>query len=227
MNNYILISHKLCPYVQRAAIVLAEKNIPFERIYIDLDNKPDWFLQISPLGKTPVLLVDQQPIFESAVIYEYLDETLGPRLHPENPLTRAQHRSWMEFGSAILGNIASFYNAENAINLAKSEADLKKKFEKLEDVLNDGPYFSGRNFTMVDAIFGPIFRYFELFDLNGHSIFINTPKINQWRRQLAQRPSVRNATSPQYLQHLEVFIDARNTELARLLKQKKVMLADT
>ncbi len=52
-----LISHKLCPYVQRAVIALKEKGVPFERIDIDLANKPDWFLKISPLGKVPVLLV--------------------------------------------------------------------------------------------------------------------------------------------------------------------------
>ena len=50
-----LISHKLCPYVQRAVIALSEKGIPFGRIDIDLASKPDWFLSISPLGKTPVL----------------------------------------------------------------------------------------------------------------------------------------------------------------------------
>ena len=70
-----LISHKLCPYVQRAVIALTEKGVPFERIDIDLANKPDWFLKISPLGKTPVLQVGEPPIFESAVILEYLEET--------------------------------------------------------------------------------------------------------------------------------------------------------
>jgi len=44
------ISHKLCPYVQRAVISLTEKGVSFERIDIDLDNKPDWFLKISPLA---------------------------------------------------------------------------------------------------------------------------------------------------------------------------------
>ena len=77
-TRLVLISHLLCPYVQRAVIVLEEKNIPYERIDIDLANKPDWFLKVSPLGKTPVLLVGDQPIFESAVICEYLDE-ITPR----------------------------------------------------------------------------------------------------------------------------------------------------
>ena len=77
-----LISHKLCPYVQRAVIALTEKGVAFERIDIDLANKPDWFLKISPLGKTPVLQVGDIAIFESAVILEYLEETQPRPLHP-------------------------------------------------------------------------------------------------------------------------------------------------
>ena len=70
-----LISHKLCPYVQRAVIALTEKGVAFERIDIDLANKPEWFKAVSPLGKTPVLLVGDTAIFESAVILEYLEDT--------------------------------------------------------------------------------------------------------------------------------------------------------
>ena len=84
-----LISHKLCPYVQRAVIALTEKGVPFERIDIDLANKPDWFLKISPLGKTPVLVVGDHAIFESAVILEYLEETQG---HPLASCRRARAR---------------------------------------------------------------------------------------------------------------------------------------
>src|SRR6201991_5093248 len=99
------ISHKLCPYVQRAVIALTEKGVPFDRIDIDLANKPDWFLAISPLGKTPVLQVGDKAIFESAVILEYLEETQPNPLHPADPLTRAEHRAWIEFGSAVLNDI--------------------------------------------------------------------------------------------------------------------------
>src|ERR1044072_8051170 len=97
-----LISHKLCPYVQRAVIALTEKGVPFERIDIDLANKPEWFLAISPLGQTPVLQVGDTAIFESAVILEYLEETQPKPLHPADPLRRAEHRSLIEFGSVIL-----------------------------------------------------------------------------------------------------------------------------
>src|ERR1044072_3824574 len=99
-----LISHKLCPYVQRAVIALKEKGVPFERIDIDLANKPDWFLKISPLGKVPVLVVERDghevALFESNVICEYIEDTFpDAKLHPQDALDRAQHRAWMEFGS--------------------------------------------------------------------------------------------------------------------------------
>src|SRR3982074_1980614 len=106
-----LISHKLCPYVQRAVIALTEKGVPFERIDIDLSNKPERFLRMSPLGKTPVLLVGDTAIFESAVILEYLEDIQLPALHPADALARAEHRAWIEFGSAILNDIAGLYAA--------------------------------------------------------------------------------------------------------------------
>ena len=124
----VLISHALCPYVQRAAIVLAEKGVAFERRDIDLAHKPDWFLAVSPLGKTPVLLVDGEPIFESAVICEYLEDTTLPKLHPSNALLRARHRAWMEFGSNVLSLIAAFYSAPDEAGLqAKGEFVKKQK----------------------------------------------------------------------------------------------------
>src|SRR5438270_13798931 len=105
-----LISHKLCPYVQRAVIALTEKGVAFERIDIDLSNKPDWFLKISPLGKVPVLSVGSDAgevaLFESNVICEYIEDTQGGiKLHPCDPLERPQRRAWMEFGSAIRGDL--------------------------------------------------------------------------------------------------------------------------
>src|SRR5687768_11489745 len=110
-----LVSHHLCPYVQRAAIALAEKGVAYERVYVDLGNKPDWFKALSPLGKTPVLKVGHTAIFESAVILEYLEETQPGPLHPPDPLHRAEHRSLIEFGSAILNDIWAFYSASDAV----------------------------------------------------------------------------------------------------------------
>src|ERR1700704_5765332 len=138
-----LISHKLCPYVQRAVIALTEKGVPFERIDIDLAAKPDWFLAISPLGKTPVLQVGDKAIFESAVILEYFEETQPKPLHPASPLTRAEHRGWIEFGSAVLSDIAGFYAAPDEATFAVKTAQLEQRFARLETRIAAPPWFDG------------------------------------------------------------------------------------
>ena len=95
-----LISHPLCPYVQRVAIALAEKSLPFTRIDIDLAAKPDWFLAISPLGKTPVLKVGDAAIFESAVILEYLEDDAFAATAPCRP-ARTRRSPRMDRGQLI------------------------------------------------------------------------------------------------------------------------------
>ncbi|MEO5771699.1 MAG: glutathione S-transferase family protein [Burkholderiaceae bacterium] len=214
-----LVSHKLCPYVQRAAIVLAEKGIAFERVDIDLARKPDWFLEVSPLGKTPVLLVDGQPIFESAVICEYLDETALPRLHPQDALERARHRGWMEFGSAVLNAISGFYNAPDDEALLTKVADIRSRFEQIEAELTQGPYFGGERFTMVDAVFGPVFRYFDVFEqFEDCGFFARTPRVRAWRAALAARASVKGAASPGYPASLHAFLLARESALSKRIQ---------
>jgi glutathione S-transferase len=213
--HYRLVSHALCPYVQRAAIVLLEKGVPFERCDVDLGAKPDWFLSISPLGKTPVLLVEREPIFESAVICEYLDDTLQPRLHPNDALARARHRAWMEFGSALLNAIAGFYNAPDEAALLAKAADIRRRFAQLEAELGDGPFFAGAAFCMVDAVFGPVFRYFDAFEaIDDFGFFDGQPKLQAWRHALAQRASVRQAAHPHYLELLRAFLRARKSALS-------------
>ena len=214
-----LVSHRLCPYVQRAAIVLAEKGIVFERLDIDLANKPSWFLQISPLGKTPVLLVDGKPIFESAVICEYLDETVQPRLHPEDALVRARHRGWMEFGSALLNAIGAFYNAPDETTLRARAQDIRSRLEQIEVELGEGPYFAGEGFSLVDVVFGPVWRYFEVFEtFEDFSFFNQLPRVMAWRRALASRPSVRSAAHKDYATLLRDFLIHRNSALSRYVE---------
>jgi glutathione S-transferase len=179
-TDMVLVSHALCPYVQRVAIVLAEKGLAFERREVDLGRKPDWFKRLSPLGKTPVLMVDGEAIFESAVICEYLEDAHAPALHPADPLRRARHRAWMEFGSALLNTISAFYTAPDEATLQAKASDIHARLEQLEVVLVEGPYFSGAQFCIVDAVFGPVFRYFDLFDRVGDfGFWSGLPKLRR------------------------------------------------
>lgn len=213
-----LISHPLCPYVQRAVISLSEKAVPFKRIDIDLSRKPDWFTAISPLGKTPVLKVGDHPIFESAVILEYLEETAPNPLHPADALSRADHRAWMEFGSALLNDIAGFYSAPDEAAFEARVVALEAKFARIEQRLGGGPFFDGDRFSLVDAVFGPAFRYFDVFDLIGDfGVLTNKPKTNVWRSALAARPSVASAVGADYNIRLEAFLRGRQSHLARLM----------
>ena len=212
-----LISHKLCPYVQRAVIALAEKGVPFERIDIDLANKPDWFLKISPLGKTPVLVVGDHAIFESAVILEYLEETQAHPLHPADPLRRAEHRAWIEFGSAVLNDVAGFYTAPDKGALDAKAAGLEQKFARLEARVVASPWFDGEDFSLVDAVFGPVFRYFDVFDeIGDFGMLAGKPKLARWRASLAGRPSIKSAVSADYPALLRDFIDRRRSYLSQL-----------
>jgi glutathione S-transferase len=212
-----LISHKLCPYVQRAVIALTEKGVPFERIDIDLANKPDWFLAISPLGKTPVLQVGDTAIFESAVILEYLEETQPKPLHPRDPLLRAEHRAWMEFGSAVLNDIAGLYSAPDEAAFKVKASQLEARFSRLEARVSASPWFDGADFSLVDAVFGPVFRYFEVFDAIGDfGILANKPKLARWRAALAARPSVKSAVSADYPALLRDFLDRRRSYISQL-----------
>jgi len=212
-----LISHKLCPYVQRAVISLKEKGVPFERVDIDLDNKPDWFLKISPLGKVPVLQVGDKAVFESAVILEYLEETLPNPLHPQDPLTRAEHRAWIEFGSAVLGDIWGLETVTDEIAFKAKVKQTADKFARLEGRLVAAPFFDGEKFSLVDAVFAPAFRYFDVFDeIGDFGILDNKPKIARWRKSLRERASVREAVGAEYPALLRAFMKKYNSYLSQL-----------
>lgn len=223
MTQLTLVSHHLCPYVQRAAIALAEKGVPFERVMVDLAAKPAWFAAISPLGKVPLLQVKHPDgtmavLFESAAICEYIEETQpGPRLHPDDPIVRAQHRGWMEFGSAILADIWGLETTPHGDTFAAKQAALATKFARVEATLGDGPYFAGAQFSLVDAVFGPIFRYFDVFDtIADVGPFAATPKVRAWRLALAQRPSVARAVDLDYADRLRIFLTRHDAHLLKL-----------
>ena len=221
MPNLTLVSHHLCPYVQRAAIALQEKGASFDRLYVDLGNKPDWFMSMSPLGKVPLLVVeddkiDRTTLFESAVILEYLEETLPNPLHPDDPLERANHRAWIEFGSACLNGIGRFYNAGNAELLSGEARRLSDMFDRAEQELADGPWFNGGSFSLVDAVFGPVFRYFDSFDtIADFGILTDKPKLRRWREHLSDRDSVRRAVADDYPDRLMNFLIERNSALSK------------
>jgi glutathione S-transferase len=195
-----LVSFDICPYVERSRIVLLEKGLPHEVEFIELSNKPAWFLEISPMGRVPVLLVDGRPVFESMVINELLNELEPePRLFPEDPIARAEGRSWIVFANDVV--IRASGKAMLAIAggatldaLAQPLAALREAFAKLERQLTGGgPFFLGRDFSLVDASYAPFLRRWRLAEGWGGpeaSLLATFPAVSAWTRALLSRPSV-------------------------------------
>ena len=181
-----LVSFKTCPFVQRAAIVLLEKAVPFEITYIDQTNKPDWFLKISPLGKVPLLKVDDTVLFESAAIAEYLDEVYPPQLHPADALRRAHNRAWIEFSSTILTVQLQMLISPDRAAFDAATVHFDELLDRLEAEVGEGPYFNGAALALVDCAFAPfVLRttimepYLEL------GVFAQRPRIQAWSKAAA------------------------------------------
>jgi len=227
-ENFNLVSHGLCPYVQRSVIVLTEKKLPFKRTDIDLSNRPEWFNDISPMARVPLLIVKHdQILFESAVICEYLDEITPGSLHPEDPLEKAYHRSWIEFGSGILDSIAGLYNAQDQNSFVHKRIEIQGKFQLLEHELNDSRYFSSEQFQLIDAVYGPVFRYFDTFDdILDLAIFDNLSKVKKWRLALRQRYSVKHAVVPEFSELLFKFLKDRESYISHLIHENSAKLME-
>jgi glutathione S-transferase len=215
-----LVSHALCPYVQRAVIVALENGIRFERVVIDLADKPAWFVDRSPTGKVPLLMIGETTLFESAAISEFLDEISGGGLLPSDPVQRARHRAWIEFASGTLSEIAGLYSAPDAPAFGARRAALIVRFRRLEEEVA-GPWFGGEEFGLVDAAFAPAFRYLDAFERHA-AVFLaeGSPKISRWRHLLTARISVRTAVVPDYPERLRAFLRARGSHLSGLMTSR-------
>jgi glutathione S-transferase len=196
-----LVSFDICPYVERSRIVLLEKALPHEIELIQLSDKPAWFLEISPMGRVPVLLVDDRPVFESMVINELVDE-LEPRppMFPREPLLRAEARGWIVFSNDVVmpaGSAAMLAVAGRAPDdvLAKRLDALRDALGKLETQLSrgGGPFFLGRDFSLVDASYAPFFRRWRMAERWGRSearLLASFPRVSAWVEAMLARPSV-------------------------------------
>lgn len=209
-----LISFKLCPFVQRSVITLLYKQVPFEISYIDLQNKPDWFLALSPLGKVPALRVGEHTLFESAVINEYLDEVYGgTSLHPADPLQKALNRAWIEFGSTLLGSQFGLYMAPDKDDFTAKYQEVQHKLQQLESLIQ-GPFFNGEHFTLIDAAYAPIWMRFAVLEsLGATDFYAHTPKVAAWAQASLALPAVQESVVPEFAELFKDYI--ANTYIGR------------
>ena len=192
-----LISFKLCPFVQRAVIVLKKKAVDFDITYIDLNNPPEWFKDVSPLGQVPVLKVGDDVLFESSVIQEYVDETTPPSLQPTDPLVKAKNRAWISFGGDILMTLHSMVTSKNEAVFNEKRTFILQKLKQLEAVHSGGSFFNGSDFNMIDAAYAPMFMRMNFIkSLTNIDLLADTPKLAKWSENLLSLECVKQSVVP-------------------------------
>ncbi|MGD8925353.1 MAG: glutathione S-transferase family protein [Thioalkalispiraceae bacterium] len=214
-----LVSFDMCAYVQRARIILEEKNLEHEVEYIDLNMPPDWFYDVSPLEKVPVLLVDDEPLFESMVICEYLNDISGGDLYPDDAFERAKLKAWIALGDSILGTVYDFLQATSEPEFKRAKAVTIDRLDVLEDELAAGPYFSGAQFGMVDVAYAPLFRFLTgIAEYAGIDFYEDTPEVKAWAASLLAYPAVQASVPSSYEPALKAYLKRPETILATFIK---------
>jgi len=206
---------------------LRAKEVDFEVTYIDLRDKPDWFLKISPHGKVPVLVVDDQPLFESNAIAEYLDEVVSPRLHPEDAIKRARNRAWNDFVPDFSRGLSGVTYAKNEEGMQEGFKQAQQRLDRLEGALsterdNDGPYFNGDQLSLVDASYAPFLHRFAIIErIIQSGLLKDYPLVQAWTDALISNDCVTKSVAPEFE---EVFVGnlARRETYAGAILGKEV-----
>ena len=172
-----------CPYCARVRIVLAEKDVQYETVVIDLDDRPAWIYEKNPTGRVPVLEEDVFILPESAVINEYLNERYPePPLLPADPAARALVRVLI-FRFDDLSK--PYYALRRGEDGARPRLD--GELAKLDRLLETQPFLTGSEFGLADVAYVPwILRARERMDVDLHPF----PALSEWVERLSERPSV-------------------------------------
>jgi len=195
-----LYDFKSSPNCQRVKVVLAEKNLPYEVVPIDLrkqEQKKPEYLKLNPYGKVPVLTDDGTVLYESLIINEYLEEKYpNPALMPKDPAQRAQARILIDYGMAhfdvpyqkLRMELMKEAKEQNAQVIESAKNDLKRLLQRFENELADRDYLMGA-FSLVDADLIPRFSRLEGFGVLPDA---SLPRMAKYMERMKARPSVQS-----------------------------------
>ena len=179
-------------------MVLQEKQVDFEVREVDLSNKSEEFLAASPTGKVPVVVVDEDSVYESNVVNQYLDETTGrPKLMPEDPKQRAYARIWMtladtDFFPAVFVASVGPDRGFSEERISEAFEKLKTALGKLEERLKDRDYLVDE-FSLADIAYAGNFVRLRELEERGEVSLEGYPNVTAWIQRIESRESYKTA----------------------------------
>jgi glutathione S-transferase/RNA polymerase-associated protein len=187
-----------CPFCQKTRIVLAEKDLTFETIPVDLavgEQKSPDFLKLNPFGTVPVLIDDEVIVYDSTIINEYLeDEYPHPELMPSDSAARARVRTLEDYADnafirvtdAIIEELRKPEGERNADRMGAARQQIARMLAVLDGSLAGRSWLVG-NFSLADVAFAP--RVIVLSAL-GVEIDPEWKNLHGWIQRLNQRASI-------------------------------------
>ena len=194
-----LYDFKSSPNCQRVKVVLAEKDLPYEIVPVDLtkkEQKNPEYLKMNPYGKVPVLTDDSTVLYESLIINEYLEEKYPAQsLLPKDPARKAKARILTDYGMAHFDSpyqklrmeLMKEAKEQSQPIVDSAKADLKKLLQRFEEELGEQQYLLG-DFSLVDANLIPRFTRLEGFGILPDP---SLPRLGKYMERMKARPSVK------------------------------------
>jgi len=197
-----LFDHPECPYGAKVRIVLAETELDFDTITVDLragDNHKADFLELNPFGKVPVLIDDETVVYDSTVINEYLNDEYFAELLPEDSTQRATARMLEDYADvaftlpamAIEREMSKAEDDRDGTKLTSAQEVIRKGLAMLEKTLAEKEFLVGA-FSLADVAFAPTVLQLEKLGVKLES---GLPNVKAWLARLGGRPSMRAATA--------------------------------
>ena len=194
-----LYDYPQCPFSQKVRIVLAEKDLSYEKINVDLTKREQLrpeFVKLNPFHKVPVLIDEDIVIYDSTVINEYLDDEYPhPQLMPSESFRRARVRMLEDYADnafilpvgVLMGEVRKPEAERDAERVRRSREEVERTLAYLNAQLGEQAYLGG-DFSIADAAFAP-----RMMVLNAVGIELRSEwqSLAAWIERLAARPSVR------------------------------------
>ncbi|ABW31510.1 glutathione S-transferase family protein [Acaryochloris marina] len=217
-----IVSFKICPFVQRVTALLEAKGIDYDIEYIDLSHKPQWFLDLSPNAQVPILITDDDDVlFESDAIVEFLDEVVGTPLSSDNAVKKAQDRAWSYLATKHYLVQCSAQRSPDAKTLEERSKKLSKAFGKIKVQLGESRYINGDDLSMVDIAWLPLLHRAAIIEqYSGYDFLEEFPKVKQWQQHLLSTGIAEKSVPEDFEERFTAFYLAESTCLGQLAKSK-------